>query len=418
MLPRRSLERRLFGWLFLLALVPALGVLGLATWSWTRSLEWVGTLGPWGYVAETGRAVFQAADSIRPDPELATALARHREELSSSLLLARRWSFLGQRLTAILPLLAVGLAVVLALAALAVSRRLAQELAQPIAELVDWAERLSREEALPAAGPHERREVREVRVLREALRRTAAELAAARRRALEAERLRVWGEMARRVAHEMKNPLTPLHLAAHRLSRAAPAVAELREPITVIQEESARLEELAREFAELGRPPAGPRSAVDLKELLGSLLASDVPPGVAAALHSPPELPLVEGHYEALVRTMRNLLRNAVEAVAGRERREIEVRVSVLPPGGQGQEEVWIEIVIGDTGPGLPDGAGERIFEPDFTTKSRGTGLGLALVRKTVAAHGGGIEARNRTGGGAEFVLRLPAAAGLTPAGV
>jgi signal transduction histidine kinase len=241
--------------------------------------------------------------------------------------------------------------------------------------------------------------VREVRRLRAAARRAAVELGEARRRALEVERVRVWGEMARRVAHEMKNPLTPLRLAAYRLEEGGAAAD--REPLAVIHEETARLEELAREFAALGRPPEGPTSPVDLPELLASLLSTDVPPTIEARLDVAGEVPLVEAHYEALVRAFRNLIRNAADAVdvTGRPGR-ITARVSAGADG--------IRVRIEDTGPGLPAGGGESIFEPEFTTKARGTGLGLAIVRQAVVAHGGEVRAWTRPEGGATFEVCLP----------
>ncbi len=395
------LERRLFGWLLLLAVVPPFVLLALGTWIGAGSIGWVATLEPWDRVAESGRALFDAAarDSAA-DPALAAAVAQHRADLSRSLVLARRWSYVAHRVSGLLPALALTLMALLAALALAVSRQIARELARPIAELVEWTERIGREQALPPPTPREAGEVREVQALRAAARRAAAALTEARLRALAAERVRAWGEMARRVAHEMKNPLTPLRLAAHRLEQVSPEVAE---PLTVIREETARLEELAQQFAALGRPPQGPTSPVDVAELLSSLLASDVPPAIGTELVAAEGIPLVEGHYEGLVRSFRNVVRNAVDAVqavggAGR------IRATVTA----GEDEVVA--LVEDTGPGLPPGAGERIFEPDFTTKSRGTGLGLALVRQGVAADGGQVRAWTRPEGGAAFEIRLPAA--------
>jgi nitrogen fixation/metabolism regulation signal transduction histidine kinase len=242
-----------------------------------------------------------------------------------------------------------------------------------------------------------------MRVLREALYAAAARIEESRTRALEAERVRAWGEMARRVAHEMKNPLTPLRLAAHRLRRVAEGNVTLAEPVEVIEQESARLEELARSFAVLGRPPEGPPSDVDLAELLRALAHSDVPPGIDVVVEVRADVAPLRGHYDPLLRAFRNLLRNAVEAVRARHGASggrIELRVARTGDA--------LEIVVADNGKGVPAGALERIFEADYTLKAGGTGLGLAVVRQAVAAHGGHVRVQPRDGGGAAFIVRLP----------
>jgi nitrogen fixation/metabolism regulation signal transduction histidine kinase len=395
------LERRLFGWLLLLTLVPLLTLLAVGFALGARSLQWVGTFGPWDSVAESGRVLVEAAaPAAATDPALARALEAHRQELSSSVLLARRWAYLGDRLAAALPFLAAGIAFALALIALWVGRRLSVQLARPIKELAGWADAMARGEPLPAPRPAELREVREVRALREAMRLSSVRIAEARQRALETERVRAWGEMARRVAHEMKNPLTPLRLAAHRLARHPDAGGPLREPLEVIEEEVARLDELARQFAVLGRPSAGPASDVDVRELLQRLLDSDVPPEVETRLVATAATPMIRAHYDALQRAFRNLIRNAVEAMAGSPRPLLVVEVRGRGPG--------LQVRVADNGRGIPVQHAARLFEPDFTLKAGGTGLGLAVVRQAVAAHGGSVTAHCRPEGGAEFVVELP----------
>lgn len=419
-MPReRTLERRLFGWILGLTLLPALILLAVGGWAVATSLDVAGALGPWEQVAESGRIVVERA-APTADPELRVALDRHREALSASLTQARRWAFLGARFLDVLPYLVVIVALLLLALAWAASRKMARQLARPIRDLVAVAERLGREEPLP---PPIRRTVREVRVLDDTLRRSAAQLAAARERALSAERLRVWGEMARRVAHEMKNPLTPLRLAAHRLARQRDT--GVREAADVIVQEVTRLEELASQFAALGRPAEGPPTDIDLGELLESLVSTDVGPEIEARVDAPPALPPVHGHYDALLRAFRNLVRNAVEAMADAPVRRLDVTIAAVAPrpgdgpaaeaDRAGANGGWLEVRITDTGAGLPPDSAERIFEPDFTTKTRGTGLGLALARQAVEAHGGRIRAANGAVG-AEMVILLPVRAAAPPA--
>jgi signal transduction histidine kinase len=319
--------------------------------------------------------------------------------------LARRWRFLGERFGSALPWLALLLALILTGLALWVGRRLAVQLARPIKELAGWAEQLPGGGLLPPPSPGEEHEVREVRALRDAMRVASVRIGEAHARALETERVRAWGEMARRVAHEMKNPLTPLRLAAHRLSRHPDAGGALREPLDVIQEETGRLEELARQFAVLGRPSTGPASDVDLRELLERMLDSDVPTHITVRLNAAGDVPLIRAHYDALQRAFRNLIRNAVEAMdaaGGASPRELTVEIRRAGP--------QVRVSVADTGHGIPPDRIDRLFEPDFTLKAGGTGLGLAVVRQAVAAHGGRVGARSREGGGAEFIVELPLA--------
>jgi signal transduction histidine kinase len=416
-----------------LTMIPALLLLAVGAWAVASALGVAGAVGPWEEVAASGRRVVELAEP-GADPALSDALAAHRAELSASLTQARRWAFVGERFLDVLPWLVIGVALALFGLAAAASRRLARELARPIQELVVLADRMGRGDQLPAPSASS---VREVRALDHALRDAADRLVEARERAVASERLRVWGEMARRVAHEMKNPLTPLRLAVHRLARAAeagqsgvvrpsgdpvvpgdgigraghvehPGNGSVAEVAEVVAQEVGRLEELAAQFSALGRPPEGPATGVDLRELVTSLVETDLPSSVMTEVSAPGEAVIVVAHYDALVRAFRNLIRNAVEAMDGVPDARLEVGVHEAV--GMGSAGGWIEVRIADNGVGLPEGRAHRIFEPDFTTKTRGTGLGLTLVRQAIEAHGGSVEARSRERG-AEFIVRLPNAA-------
>ncbi len=151
-------------------------------------------------------------------------------------------------------------------------------------ELIGWTGHIRRLEALPPDRP--RRGAPEFEALRTALREMAQALEQGRARAIEAERLRAFRETARRVAHEMRNPLTPIRLAVSQLSRsAAPGQ---QEAIDVLVAESGRLEQLAREFTEFGRLPEGPAAPVDLGELLTGLARTSVPPTMRVRLAASP----------------------------------------------------------------------------------------------------------------------------------
>lgn len=397
----RSLERRLFLWLMLVALTPSLSVLAIASWAAREASTLVGSTGSWTRVAESGRALIDVAEKTPADPQLAAAADAHRRQLSTSLTQARRWEFIGTRLRSLFPLFFISLALFGALIALAVARHAARMVSRPAREIVAWTHMLANEEPLPAPTSKEEQEVKELRRLRGALRQASEDLQRARTRALEAERLKSWGEMARRIAHEMKNPLTPLRLAAHRMQRNADAPA-FQESLDVIAEETRRLEELAASFAMLGRPSEGPRSAVDVRELVERLLSSDVPASIDVVVHASGEPHLVEADYNALLQAFRNIVRNAVDAVDqnGRARR-IEVQIT-------SSEANQVRVVITDSGRGLNAEAQERLFEPDYTSKARGTGLGLTVARQTIRVHGGEITAGNSPEGGARFVVDLP----------
>jgi signal transduction histidine kinase len=271
---------------------------------------------------------------------------------------------------------------------------LSRQLSRPIEELIGWTGNIRRMEPLPPDRP--RRGAPEFAALRTALREMADTLERARAQEIESERLRAFRETARRVAHEMRNPLTPIRLAVSQLARTS--AAEQQEAIEVLVAESGRLEQLAREFTEFGRLPEGPAAPVDLPELLSELARTSLPPTMTARLALAPTTPSLLGHYDPLRRAFSNILRNAAEACGGQG--EVEISSEGLDDGG-------VRVVIRDHGPGIPPELDGRIFDPYCTAKEGGTGLGLALAKQTVEMHAGTIAVEPTPGGGASFVIRM-----------
>ena len=233
------------------------------------------------------------------------------------------------------------------------------------------------------------------------MRELATALETARDRELEAERLRAFREVARRVAHEIKNPLTAMRIAVDQLGRTVgPSDSRHTVALDVMTAETQRLEQLAKEFSEFGRLPEGPKSEVDLVDLLMDLGKTAVPAAVDVHVHANGGSCRLLGYYDPLRRAFANLLRNAAEAMGGRG--AIDVGVTTEGSG--------LLVTIADHGPGIPDELRQRVFEPYFTTKHDGTGLGLALVRQTIEAHHGTISVADTPGGGATFSVVLSAA--------
>jgi len=393
----KSFQRRILLALLGVGLVPAALLLLAGTFAARQAVDLTGTAGPWSSLAESGQVLFDAVlDAEVTDTAVAAAARAHQDDLSISLRNSRVFELIADRALTLLPLLALVLAVLIGGLSFWVARQLSRGFSRPINDLVGWTELIGNDEPLPTPGPSDSRGVQEFALLRDALRTMAKDLEEGRREAIQAAKLRSWTEMARGVAHELKNPLTPMRLAATNVSRMETDAAQ--EAGAVLLEEIARLDEMARTFSQFGKMPEGPPSEVDLTELLQLLVQQHE--GVGSALSFIPStgLPLVTAHYEALLRCFRNLLLNAIDAAG--ENGKVEVRAW--------WEEGFVKVEIRDTGPGLPSEHLEEIWDPDFTTKSRGTGLGLPMVRQTIAAHQGRVEGRNNPEGGAVFLVELP----------
>ncbi len=347
-----------------------------------------------GYAGEPGKSEWILVSGIYLDP----ALFNRLEDLSRGVAYYRQLGVL-KRVNQKAVLVGLALVVVgLAVGATVIARRLAVRVSRPVENLGRGMERVRRGEESVRVRPEGSAEV-------EALIRTfnamSAELSRSRRALARAERLTGWQEVARRVAHEMKNALTPITFSLHRLKKLAP---ELPEPgraqasLETVLGEVEGLQRLAASFSELARLPVAEFAPVDLRGVIEA--SAEGLEGTRILWKPPPRPVMVDADKTLLRQALGNVLKNASEA---------------MERGGT----IWIEleatatlarVIVEDDGPGWPEGARDSALEPYFTTKNQGSGLGLSIVQRTLLQHGGTLELDERAGGGARVILSLPLA--------
>ena len=231
---------------------------------------------------------------------------------------------------------------------------------------------------------------------------------------LQAQREAAWGEVARRLAHEIKNPLTPIRLSAERMRhKLLPSMNEKdaqlldRGTETIVQQVEA-MKEMVNAFSEYARAPRFEMTSLNCNKLVTEVTdlyrAQVAGRGVQLTVTLDPALTTVVADQGRLRQLLHNLLTNAVEALDGHP--DGQILVSTRLASREGDEVA--EIAVEDNGPGFQRDLLGQVFDPYVTTKVRGTGLGLAIVRKIVEEHGGYVEADNRAGGGARVRVDLP----------
>jgi nitrogen fixation/metabolism regulation signal transduction histidine kinase len=224
-----------------------------------------------------------------------------------------------------------------------------------------------------------------------------------------AQRSAAWSEVARRLAHEIKNPLTPIQLSAERLQMkladklAAPDAEVLKRGATTIVNQVAAMKRMVDDFREYARTPPVVLANLQLNDLVSEVLTLyGVGEGKSTIVVEQGPLPVIRGDATQLRQVIHNLLQNAQDAVADLEPPRVWLETKTVEygdPDADGKTRIAVRLTVSDNGPGFPARILTRAFEPYVTTKAKGTGLGLATVKKIVDEHGARIDLRNRMQG-------------------
>ncbi|MGI9303209.1 MAG: ATP-binding protein [Gammaproteobacteria bacterium] len=232
---------------------------------------------------------------------------------------------------------------------------------------------------------------------------------------IRAQRDAAWGEVARRLAHEIKNPLTPIQLSAERLrAKLLPQLQDKearvldRSTHTIVQQVES-MKTMVNAFSEYARPPTMETSPLDLNDLVAEVteLYRSNPDKTKFVLKLERKGPRVDADAVRIRQLLHNLIKNSCEALQGQKGGQLRITTGSTEHAGN-----WfVELVISDNGPGIPEEIMEHLFEPYITNKVRGNGLGLAIVKKIVEEHSGMVWAENGKDGGAKIRIMLPVAA-------
>jgi nitrogen fixation/metabolism regulation signal transduction histidine kinase len=289
---------------------------------------------------------------------------------------------------------------VVAIVAVFAARALARHLARPIAALAESFARVDGDTQVhvtPTGAP-------EIRQLGEAFNAMTERLATARAELARAERAAAWQGVARQVAHEIKNPLTTIGLALYNMERdfdhlPEEAKGRVARSVNALRRELESLEDLADSFSTLGQLPAVRAAAVDVNALVESLVAVSPWNHVTIETRLDAQRPLARADERQLRRVLRNLVKNACEAQPGGGRVVVTTRA----------EAGKVAIEVADDGPGMDAAVLARVFEPGYSTKGRGSGVGLTVSRRVIEQHGGTIDVDTAPGKGTRVTVHVPA---------
>jgi nitrogen fixation/metabolism regulation signal transduction histidine kinase len=250
----------------------------------------------------------------------------------------------------------------------------------------------------------------EIGQLADAFNEMTRQLAEQRERLVQTERVAAWRELARRLAHELKNPLFPLQTTVENLQRAREQTPDqfdevFRESTAILLSEIEHLKAIVGRFSDFAKMPQPELAALNLNDTVRGVIklfeaqfsAVGRPP-ITSELHLDEELPAIQADATLLNRAIENLVLNAMDA---------------MPAGGvlmlrTSHKNGMVSLEVSDTGAGLTPEECERVFTPYYTTKQHGTGLGLAIVQSVISDHGGRISVESETGVGTSFHIDLP----------
>ncbi|KRO76738.1 MAG: hypothetical protein ABS06_03935 [Methylophilales bacterium BACL14 MAG-120910-bin43] len=222
----------------------------------------------------------------------------------------------------------------------------------------------------------------------------------------EGQRHQAWSEVARRLAHEIKNPLTPIQLSAERIEHKLKTKLNdedqtiLSKATNTIVGQVNALKTMVNEFSDYARPPKIEKNNINVNMLIQSVVDLYEPVGINISIKQPNQVLMVMGDENKLRQVFVNLLENAKDALVDERKPQITIQTKVI--------KGTIVIVFEDNGSGVPENILGKIFEPYVTSKSHGTGLGLAIVLKIIEEHKGSIEIKNKRLGGSKAIIILP----------
>jgi signal transduction histidine kinase len=335
------------------------------------------------------------------------ALERWGEPGILSIPLASRQREIERQVTALNQTVLLA-AISFSLIAAALAYSLARRISEPINKLTDATRRVAQgdfEISVQASSEDE------IGVLSKSFNQMTSDLKRQREHLERTKKLEAWAEMARQVAHEVKNPLTPIQLSTEHLLRVfddkrVDFKNVLKSCTETILQQVKSLRQISMEFSTFANPTHVEPEPTDLAGLVSETVSPYLqapPEGVTVEIEMIPDIPSVSVDKRLMQRTLVNLVENALHALNGHGL----VAISVQPIEKDGRN--WVEVAVADNGEGIEPELQEHIFEPYFSTRASGTGLGLAIARKVVEDHGGTIALESTPGHGTKVFFRLPA---------